>query len=752
MKDRESRSSGAFGAAADLQPLHHSRDQAALAVGLAAAVAAAAMGVLISSASLEILLDRFLPDDVFYYYQPARVFAQRGFSSFDGLHFTNGYQPLWFLMCVPVFWLFPDGGEAPIRILQLVQVAFVGAGLFVLMRTLAERFSPLAIAVAFTPWMLSFQPSSVCGLEVAISIFFQSLLMRHFLVHCAEPAAAAPGAPRFTVRAAALLGLLTAVAFLARTDVVFLGAALFLWVAWHGRAWTPAGFGLLVAFVLPIAILDGGYVASNLWLTGHAMPVSGAAKVFYSELSRNAAAARLGGLWPALVENWLWPFRDAGHRPLAFGLIAPWIILLASLLPPLRETLAPFRRLWPFVAGAVGAWFYYATAFRGGFSSTGWYYHPLFVVSMISVAAISGAFERLTILRGAPGFVALLIVGALVNYLRADLVWIIMIGAILVGFLFARPTPRLPEPLVGAAVLTALGLWAVLPAARGIEPRTWLASGALSCLAAAIGSRGKFPHHGLIAGSIALVGGATVMRFAAIRDTINEQPRGWNYHLYRGAQWARANLPLDATIWSGSTGILGYFSDRTCVNTDGLANSYEFVETVLKAGKLNEYQKKWDYAVDAHPDDELARIFPGGAFVPLPDDLILPEFDDPPLRRRLRIYKMRAPGGDVAVPPAEFELVSATPLGSNGEIEIRFQSRHVRPNTVISLGYDADETDRNGNEKWIIVDGLRAAPGVMSYRWRPKNVPPGTYHLIGYLHDGKGNFANGRLNAPITVR
>ena len=60
------------------------------------------LGLIVASAPLPILLDRIVKDDAFYYFNTARIFATTGFSSFDGIHHTNGYQPLWFLVSVPV--------------------------------------------------------------------------------------------------------------------------------------------------------------------------------------------------------------------------------------------------------------------------------------------------------------------------------------------------------------------------------------------------------------------------------------------------------------------------------------------------------------------------------------------------------------------------------------------------------------------------------------------------------------------------
>lgn len=74
-----------------------------------------AIGVSVGTASVLILLIWVLPiekllqgllvDDAFYYLQVARVFAQKGILSFDGVHETNGFHPLWMLILLPFAFL-----------------------------------------------------------------------------------------------------------------------------------------------------------------------------------------------------------------------------------------------------------------------------------------------------------------------------------------------------------------------------------------------------------------------------------------------------------------------------------------------------------------------------------------------------------------------------------------------------------------------------------------------------------------------
>lgn len=60
---------------------------------------------------------------------------------------------------------------------------------------------------------------------------------------------------------------------------------------------------------------------------------------------------------------------------------------------------------------------------------------------------------------------------------------------------------------------------------------------------------------------------------------VSEQLGTSRQPLYEGAQWVKANLPVDATIGSWNAGAIGYLSGRRVVNLDGLVNSWEYYQT-----------------------------------------------------------------------------------------------------------------------------------------------------------------------------
>jgi len=60
-----------------------------------------------------------LYDDAYYYFGVARNLAAGHGSTFDGIHSTNGYHPLWCWLLVPVFALVDDPGRA-VRVIGAV--------------------------------------------------------------------------------------------------------------------------------------------------------------------------------------------------------------------------------------------------------------------------------------------------------------------------------------------------------------------------------------------------------------------------------------------------------------------------------------------------------------------------------------------------------------------------------------------------------------------------------------------------------
>ncbi len=69
----------------------------------------------------------FTRDDAYYYFKVAQNIAEGMGSTFDGINPTNGYHPLWMVVCVPIFALARFDLILPLRILVMVMAGFNAA-------------------------------------------------------------------------------------------------------------------------------------------------------------------------------------------------------------------------------------------------------------------------------------------------------------------------------------------------------------------------------------------------------------------------------------------------------------------------------------------------------------------------------------------------------------------------------------------------------------------------------------------------
>jgi hypothetical protein len=213
-------------------------------------------------------------DDFFYYAQVARNFALHGVSTFDGIHLTNGYHPLWMLVLALLTKVFGMGG-----MLHAATVIPFAAALDVV------QFS-LVMVIAYFAFRVLRQACDVtvtCCLQLLLVIFY--LILVRMGMEVGLTMAILLGLlwfrlrPRFewSVRESFLYGLIAGMMVLSRLDsILFVGLLLLFDVLAHG-----ANAGARKRSVLwfcvgmwPVLV----YVALNIWIFHMLLPVSGTAK------------------------------------------------------------------------------------------------------------------------------------------------------------------------------------------------------------------------------------------------------------------------------------------------------------------------------------------------------------------------------------------------------------------------------------------------------------------------------------------
>lgn len=312
---------------------------------LAATLAALVLGGSTLALSEAQLLSRWLHDDSFYYLEIARNLALGNGPTFDGLHPTNGFQPLYQIAIAPAFWIDsrPEAGLQMVRVLEILFFAGAAALLFRLVWELTGGRAPaalLSVAVLFIPAPDKGLPicrSFLNGMESSLNALMILALLNLFVVAWKRGADA--GKWFF-----AAYGTVAGLTFLARLDNVFLLAAIGVAHLFQLRAVREfrrslpkrlGGAGLICAGIA------GVYLAWNLIEFGHLVPVSGRVKAWLSELTTERLLSQGFGAW---VDNTLWFEQRWPTGAVALGgLLAVPVLVLARL-----------ARLAPKLAGAAG--------------------------------------------------------------------------------------------------------------------------------------------------------------------------------------------------------------------------------------------------------------------------------------------------------------------------------------------------------------------------------------------------------------
>ena len=83
----------------------------------------------------------FVRDDAYYYFKVAQNITEGLGSTFDGINMTNGYHPLWLLVCIPIFAFARIDVILPLRILVVVIAGLNAATAILIYRLVKNNLS-----------------------------------------------------------------------------------------------------------------------------------------------------------------------------------------------------------------------------------------------------------------------------------------------------------------------------------------------------------------------------------------------------------------------------------------------------------------------------------------------------------------------------------------------------------------------------------------------------------------------------------
>ena len=171
------------------------------------------------------LMNWFRVDDAFYYFNTARNVTNGLGVTFDGINPTNGFHPLWMLICIPVFSLARFDLFLPFRLLVILMGVLNAGSAILLFQWISKVINKSAGIVAAVMW--AFTPlihaeTSLSGLETGLSVFFIILLISKISESVGETT-------RKTTTSLILIGSIAALAFLSRLDNIFIIFMLGIW-------------------------------------------------------------------------------------------------------------------------------------------------------------------------------------------------------------------------------------------------------------------------------------------------------------------------------------------------------------------------------------------------------------------------------------------------------------------------------------------------------------------------------------------
>ena len=309
-----------------------------------------------------LLIDNLLIDDTFYYLQVVRNIAEHGHVSFDGIHVTTGFQPLWVLLLLPLALVVEDRIEFVRCVLLFSVFLNLAAGLLLtrVAALLGDRSAGLITAWLWAGYMLSSTPSTIGMESPALALAFTGFLMS-------------------VLRGRAIATAVSAL-FLARTDALLFTP---LAAAFQRMPVLLRGAASSFLMVLP-------YLAFNLAVSDRLLPVSGSVKRWHAGRDMTGiedVALRTFSVVEHVVSRAL-PLEGLGASPFLLAALATPVAVLA-MIGACRLTPGA-RRFFSFLSISCIVHVLSFTVLLGRFGQSPWYFVPEYASACLFLGVVLG--------------------------------------------------------------------------------------------------------------------------------------------------------------------------------------------------------------------------------------------------------------------------------------------------------------------------------------------------------------------------
>jgi hypothetical protein len=256
-------------------------------------IAVLAVHLYVAFAPANSLMNWYTTDDAFYYFKTAQNIGLGRDISFDGISRTNGFHPLWMIICVPIFLLANLNLILPLRIVVLVAGLMNAVTAILIYRMFKNNGAAFAGVAAAMFWAFSTRVHSITvtlGMEATVNALTVTLLN-----YLASQLDAKKENGTLAIKDFAWLGIAAIFTFLSRIDNGFVVAAVLIWVlVKHRDSLAITGentqqklkrwLNLALTIGLPVGITLLVYLGFNKIYFGTETPVSGQIKRWWGTL------------------------------------------------------------------------------------------------------------------------------------------------------------------------------------------------------------------------------------------------------------------------------------------------------------------------------------------------------------------------------------------------------------------------------------------------------------------------------------
>jgi len=172
-------------------------------------------------------------DDAYYYFKVAQNITEGLGSTFDGINVSNGYHPLWMIVCIPIFAFARFDLILPLRILLMVMAGLNAATAVLIYRLVKENLSQAVAYLAAAFWAFNLYIHMTVyesGLETPLATF-AIMLFIYKLSQFEKTWRTRP----VTKREVATLAWIAVVVMFSRLDLVFIAVLGGLWIVFRGK-------------------------------------------------------------------------------------------------------------------------------------------------------------------------------------------------------------------------------------------------------------------------------------------------------------------------------------------------------------------------------------------------------------------------------------------------------------------------------------------------------------------------------------